>query len=430
MLAGSAWTRADHELLDQINRWLAEPSSQPLQHQALRRFQQLTPPLAAKAVEDTLFYRHGPLLSRNEVGTAPGQFALPTAEFHAACAARARRFPAAMLATATHDHKRGEDVRARLAVLSEIPLEWLRQVQQWLGTPGKPPTAGDRSMLMQTLVGAWPLGLQPSDGAGVAAFVERVRAWQQKAMREAKLHSSWEEPDTAYEAAGEAYLESLASGPTLPQIAAFAMYIAPAGLLNSLAQATLRMTVPGVPDLYQGTEFWDFSLVDPDNRQSVDYPARHAALARLAPPDQPAAITPLSSGGPLAPQWTAGHVKQHVVQRLLQLRASHPLLFDHGSYLPVSVHGLRAAHVLAFVRNHEDQHVLVLAPRLCAMQLAGHSAQQASAFWADTRLRLPAGMARLPWRDIFTHDVQRPDTHGCLDVARLLENGPVSVRLA
>lgn len=428
-LPGPALSQADVELLDQINRWLAGGTAQEAACLALRRFQQLTPPLAAKALEDTLFYRYGPLLSRNEVGASPEQFALSVAEFHRACAARARRFPAAMLATATHDHKRGEDVRARLAVLTEMPVQWLHYVQQWLGPPGNPPTAADRYLLLQTLVGAWPPQLDPADASGVDHFLERVRAWQQKAVREAKRHSSWTEHNLAYEAASEQYLSDLRKPtdtrpPRLSEIAAFAERLTPAGLVNSLVQTTLRITVPGVPDLYQGTEFWDFSLVDPDNRRPVDYETRAAALAN--PPTT-------GMGGDIITQaeWRSGRVKQHLIRCLLQLRAAYPLLFEHGSYLPLSVHGIRAAHVLAFVRSHGSQHLLVVVPRLCALTLAEPAQnKQTVAFWADTRIRLPVGLARLPWRDAHNHSVLRPDAHGCLELAQLLQGRPVCIRLA
>lgn len=428
-LPGPALSQADVELLEQINRWLAGSTSHDATCLALQRFQQLTPPLAAKALEDTLFYRYGPLLSRNEVGASPDQFALPAADFHRACAARARRFPAAMLATATHDHKRGEDVRARLAVLTETPLEWLRHVQHWLGPPGDPPTAADRYMLLQILVGAWPPGLDPADAIGVDHFLDRVRTWQRKAVREAKQHSSWTEHNLAYESACEQYLSSLrepidTQPPRLAEIAAFAERMTPAGLINSLVQTTLRMTVPGVPDLYQGTEFWDFSLVDPDNRQPVNYEARTASLV-----NSPTATTE----GDIVTQagWQSGRIKQHLIHCLLQLRATYPLLFEHGSYLPLSVHGAQAVHVLAFVRSHEDQHLLVAVPRLCALRLAEPTQhRQALEFWADTRVRLPAGLARLPWRDVHNGGMLRADAHGCLDLAQLLQSGPICIRLA
>jgi len=424
-LPGLALSRADARLLDQVSHWLAGESEQADRCLALRRFQQLTPPLAAKSLEDTLFYRYGALLSRNEVGASPEQFALSAAEFHRACAARARRFPAAMLATATHDHKRGEDVRARLAVLTEMPLEWLRNVQHWLGRPGGSPAAADRYMLLQTLVGAWPPDLDPAHEQDVARFLERVRAWQRKALREAKQHSSWAEPNLEYEAACDAYLDELClpagappdDEPLLVQIARFARLISPAGMINGLAQATLRLTVPGVPDLYQGTEWWDFSLVDPDNRRPVDYAARHAMLR--ASPD---------TGTTAQADWLSGRVKLQLIQRLLRVRAAHPLLFAHGAYLPLSVHGAQAAHVLAYARSHGDRHALVVVPRTCAMRLAGRAGAAQAAYWDDTRVRLPAGLAGLAWRDVRTRDVQRADPHGCLALATLLGDVPVSVR--
>ena len=429
LLPGPALSHADIDLLNQILLWLAGDEPRPGQDLALRRFQQLTPPLAAKALEDTLFYRYGPLLSRNEVGAAPDHFALSAADFHRACAARARRFPGAMLATASHDHKRGEDVRARLAALTEIPLEWLQHAQQWLGPAGAPPAAADRYMLLQTLVGAWPAGLEPADAPGVEHFLERVRAWQRKALREAKQRSSWAEPDLDYEAACDAYLEQLreshgAGRSRLEQIAAFAQRLAPAGLINSLVQTTLRMTVPGVPDLYQGTEYWDFSLVDPDNRRPVDYAARAAALAHPPAPQAGGAAVRHAA-------WQPGQIKQQLVHCLLQLRTAHPLLFGHGSYLPLSVHGAKAAHVLAFVRCHEGRHLLVAVPRLCSLALADPARDaRATDFWADTHVRLPAGLAGLAWRDVRTDAVQRPDTRGCLALTQLLQGHPISIQLA
>ncbi|HYG43310.1 MAG TPA: malto-oligosyltrehalose synthase [Bordetella sp.] len=438
-LPGTALSHSDNALLDQVSRWLDGETQQGPQRLALRRFQQLTPPLAAKALEDTLFYRYGPLLSRNEVGASPEQFSLSVAEFHRACAARARRFPAAMLATATHDHKRGEDVRARLAVLTEMPLEWLRQVQQWLGASGAPPSAADRYMLLQTIVGAWPLDLHPDDADGVAAFMARVRAWQVKALREAKQHSNWAEPDSAYETACGAYLDGLLQPsqdqdpqPAIARIAGFAQRIAPAGLINSLVQATLKLTVPGVPDFYQGTEFWDFSLVDPDNRRPVNYAARAAALQDPAAAEASATAPPRVTGdGGLSSGWLTGRIKQSLIQRLLHVRAEHTLLFDHGSYLPLSVHGSQAAHVVAFARCHDERCALIVVPHLCAMRLAERPAGgHAGTFWADTRIRLPAGLARLAWHDIQTQAVQRADTHGCLELAQLLQGQPVSVSMA
>ena len=260
------------------------------------KFQQLSAPTAAKSVEDTAFYRYGRLLSRNEVGSEPSQWCLSPTAFHAANKERQKRFPLALLATATHDHKRGEDTRARLAVLSEIPSEWEAALQRWtrLNAPlkrdldGPAPDAADEIMLYQTLIAAWPLDLAPDDAEGLAAFETRVAAWQEKALREAKRRTSWTVPDTDYEGACRSFLAGLLdagrSVNMAGELASFAARIAPSGAINSLTQTLLRLTSPGVPDLYQGTEFWDFSLVDPDNRRPVDFPARKAGLEAAEEP--------------------------------------------------------------------------------------------------------------------------------------------------
>ena len=337
---------------------------------AMVRFQQLSAPTAAKAVEDTAFYRYGRLLSRNEVGADPSQFALPPANFHASARERRRRLPRALLATATHDHKRGEDTRARLAVLSEIPAEWETAIGRWtrLNAPVKreiagamAPDAADELMLYQTLVAAWPLSLTPDDHDGVATFRDRVAGWLEKAVREAKRHSEWAAPNTAYEAACHAFLgqclDAGRSAPVTREIAAFAARIAAAGAVNGLAQTLLRLTMPGVPDLYQGSEFWDFSLVDPDNRRPVDWLARQNALAQ--------------SGSPaaLAAHWQDGRVKQALIARALGLRARMPAVFSEGAYLPLRIEGPAADQAIAFTRQHEGRTVIVAAARLVATLL-------------------------------------------------------------
>lgn len=347
---------------DLVLRWLAGegPGDTTLAADAVRRFQQLSAPIAAKAVEDTAFYRYGRLLSRNDVGFAPERFAMSVAEFHAAMAARADLWPHAMLATATHDHKRGEDVRARLAVLSEIPDVWRDHATRWLALPavaGVDP--GDAYMLLQTLFGAWPDDLSADDAAGLSAFADRVIAWQDKALREAKLRSSWEAPDEAYEAGcadlARALLDPARSADFLADMGALLRRTASAAEANGLAQVALRYTVPGMPDLYQGTEFADRSLVDPDNRRPVDYAARRAALA------------------------AGGDPKQALIVRLLALRREHPALFAHGGYAPVTVTGERAGHVLAFRRSDGAKTIT------CAVALRT-TGMTSPDWWGDTAL--------------------------------------------
>ena len=434
---------ADARLLEQIDEWLGGAAQQDVADTAvtqaralaLRRFQQLTPPLAAKALEDTLFYRRGPLLSRNEVGSSPTRFSLPLQAFHALSAARARTHPHAMLATATHDHKRGEDTRARLAVLSEAPDEWLRMVGAWIPRLAKPgaPSPADRYLLLQSLVGAWPLSLSVDilDAgnteltASVSAFLERIAQWQEKALREAKLHTSWTDPDATYEDAARACITALQDPDDgqalLRDIGAWALRIAPAGLVNSLTQTLLRNTLPGVPDLYQGTDLWDFSLVDPDNRRPVDY-AERAALLKAADADLPMATD--------AAAWRSGAIKQQLIRRTLALRARHSDLFSLGDCTPLAVIGPRAAHVIAYVRRHEGRSVVVVAPRLCARALAAYTtdqAVQACRYWENTRVVLPPDIDAGALRNVLSGTQVSANAAGEVPLTALLRDCPVAL---
>lgn len=432
---------ADAALLAQLDRWLdgsdvpgLDAPARAERAQALRRFQQLTPPLAAKSLEDTLLYRYGPLLSRNEVGAGADAFALAPAAFGALAEARARAHPHAMLATATHDHKRGEDARARLAVLSEMPQRWRDTALRWVQAlpAGDAPTLADRYLLVQTLVGAWPadwdarLGAQPGDEA--AHWLERVAQWQLKALREAKLHTSWTDPDPAYEDAAQGALGFLLTDPRgrelLGEIAGFAFELAPAGLVNSLSQTLLRNTLPGVPDLYQGTELWDFSLVDPDNRRPVDYARRESLLAGA----RGAAAIDLSESA-----WRGGSVKLTLIQRLLAARTRLPALFAQGGCAAVPAEGPRAEQVLAWLRQHEGQNALIVAPHLCALRLDGYArgqSAQARGHWADTALRLPPPAAGGAWHDALDGRRLRPLADGRLPLAEILRDMPVALCLS
>jgi len=378
-------------VLQQIAAWLLGdgPGDTALAREAARRFQQLSAPVSAKAVEDTAFYRYGRLLSRNDVGFDPARLATPARHFHDANAARGRDFPNAMLTTATHDHKRGEDVRARLAALSELPEQWIERSTRWselnrgLGEAIDP---ADEYMLYQTLLGAWPLDLRADDAGGLAAFRDRVAGWQQKALREGKLRSSWVAPDEAYEGVCSRFLEGALdpgrSKAFLADLVGFSDRIAPAGAMNGLVQAFLRCTVPGMPDLYQGTEFWDLSLVDPDNRRPVDFAARAAALQSGA------------SSEALADTWRDGRVKAAVIAKALHLRQDEPELFQAGDYEPLEVIGEQAAHVLAFVRRGGDQAIIVAVALLCAEAVAGtdHVAPPAH-WWGGAAVKIPGPLA-------------------------------------
>lgn len=340
--------------------------TRPEARDAARRFEQLAAPLAAKAVEDTAFYRYGRLLSRTDVGFDPARFAQSPAAFLDRIAGRERDFPHAMLATATHDHKRGEDVRARLAVLSEVPGEW-RSLVEGLALADRDIDTGDADMILQTIVGAWPMAGDPA-----ADFAERVGEWTRKALREAKLRSSWTAPDEAYEARAIGVAGALIAEPS---VAAFAHRIAPAGALNGLVQTALRLTLPGVPDTYQGTEFWDLSLVDPDNRRPVDYAARREIAVW---PDE---------------DWQSGRIKQGLIAHALRLRADHPALFE-APVTPLAVTGERCAHLVAFERRAGDAALIVVAPLRACAGVTGQPVV-APAFWADTEVASGARVHRI-----------------------------------
>ncbi len=428
---------ADHPLLDLIGLWLGGQTPRELppgahrreRLRAIVRFEQLSAPVAAKSMEDTAFYRYGRLLSRNEVGSNPGQFASSPGAFHGACAARGRNFPAALLATATHDHKRGEDVRARLAVLSEIPEEWGMQLRRWmrLNAPLRrqvgadvAPDAADEVMLYQMLVGAWPFDLDPRDSDGMASFIERILAWQEKALREAKRHTAWIAPDEAYEAACREFVSQILdpsrSSHLVDEIAAFAARIGPAGAINGLAQTLLRLTVPGVPDLYQGTERWDLSLVDPDNRRPVDYALRQALLAGSS-----------ASEAPIKPDdWRNGEIKQAVIARTLAFRREFPDLFAAGRYIPLPVTGPAAGHVVAFARQHDDTRIVVAVSRLPAALLgsATRLVPPPSQLYG-TRVSLPRGWSRRKSLDILSD--ARNGTAPNIPIATLFARLPIAL---
>ena len=422
-------------MIDLLDAWLGgeaprslPPATRRERLAAAVRFQQLSAPTAAKSVEDTAFYRYGRLISRNEVGSDPGRFAVSPAGFHATARARAKNFPRALLATATHDHKRGEDTRARIAVLSEIPDEWGAVVNRWTRlnaslrkdlSDGPAPGMSAQQMLYQTLVGAWPLGLDVDDGEGLGAFLERVAAWQEKALREAKRRTEWAVPNTEYEAACRDFLFAMMA-PDRPshlgaEVAAFAARIAPAGAVNGLAQVVLRCASPGVPDLYQGTEFWDFSLVDPDNRRPVDWAARREALDADLPPVE------------LLDGWRDGRVKQAVLFRALQLRGAKSEVFSEGAYQPLAVEGPRAANVLAFARVHRGQAVIAVVTRLSAGILGDSGVPKvASDAWRGTELVLPRVDTVREWHEALTGAVHA-GSGGRLPLQEVLAGLPVAL---
>jgi (1->4)-alpha-D-glucan 1-alpha-D-glucosylmutase len=331
----------------------------------VRRFalkvQQFTGPLMAKSLEDTAFYRYHRLLALNEVGGNPEAKSLPVTAFHAGMQTRATEWPHGMTATATHDTKRGEDARARIVVLAEIPGEWTAAVARWkvLNAPHimldrglRAPSAAFEYMLYQSMLGAW----QPDDNS----FRERMQGFALKAAREGKQETSWLNPHDAYEKGVSAFiariLDPAVSSPFIDSFEAFARRTALLGASNSLSQITLKATLPGVPDFYQGTEFWDLSLVDPDNRRPVDFVRRISVLAAVENPNWQE----------LTNDWPSGRLKLAWTRQLLKLRAEMSDVFTHGEYVPLHVNGPHREHVIAFMRHRGRMTAVVAVTRALA----------------------------------------------------------------
>ncbi|HEY0486322.1 MAG TPA: malto-oligosyltrehalose synthase [Mycobacteriales bacterium] len=362
--------------------------------EAATRFHQTCGAVTAKGLEDRLFYRTARLVALNEVGGDPARFGVSPAEFHLAASGRARSRPTAMTALSTHDTKRGEDVRARLAVLAEIPRRWASEVREW-NAAAPPPEPVMGYLLWQTFVGVWPV-----DGPPPA---ERLHAYAEKAAREAGLATTWEDPDPDHEKALHAWIDTVCSGPVGESVGAFAASIAPFGWSNALGQKLVQLTSPGVPDVYQGTELWDDSLVDPDNRRPVDYDIRRELLAEL---DSGLAVLP--------PVDATGAAKLLVTSRALRLRRERPDVFA-GTYHPLPT----GRHLLGFLRGAyggpRDAAVAVLATRLPA----GLAARDG---WTDETVGLPGGR----WTDRLT-GVTHEVSGGRLRIADVLDALPVAL---
>jgi len=366
----------------------------------IARWQQFTAPVTAKAMEDTAFYRYNRLVSLNDVGGDPRRFGTSPAHFHAVNADDSEHRPHWLLGTSTHDSKRSEDLRTRLDVLSEIPDAWGTVIERWSGQAdylhamvdgGPAPSRNDEYLLWQTLVGAWPLG--GLTDASLEDMRVRVQAYMQKATREAKQHTSWLNPNEGYEKAVEAFIDGVldrdASGGLLDDIGGFVDHIAPFGCANSLSLVALKLTSPGVPDIYHGCEQWNFSLVDPDNRRPVDFGRLQASLAELqamyaqgVPTDQ--------QWQSMRQNWTDGRIKHLVTWRLLQLRQKHPEVFRKGGYRPLEGEGALGQRLVAYARGAGDETVVTVAARLlrCATDRLPAEIDAMARLWQDTRLPL------------------------------------------
>ncbi|MEW6765516.1 MAG: malto-oligosyltrehalose synthase [Pseudomonadota bacterium] len=402
------------------------------------RFQQFTSPVMAKGMEDTAFYRYLPLASLNEVGGNPRVFGVDAESFHGANQRRLKHHPHGMVSTGTHDSKRSEDVRARLNVLSEASAPWRQQLSRWhrinrgrlTEVDGMPaPTRRDEYLLYQTLLGSWP-EVAP-DTPEHADWAGRIGAYMVKAVREAKERSSWVNPAPDYEDAVQRFVEAILDPVRgrrfLEAFRPFATQVAHFGRINSLAQTLLKLTVPGVPDIYQGNELWDLSLVDPDNRRPVDYDLRRRHLSELRRIEEASGRRELCRQ--LLAEAGTGVIKLHLVRMALGLRGEFEPLFASGSYMPLEVEGAWSAHACAFARQREADTVVVIVPRLAYTLLQGQGGWPVGQVWQDTRVILPSISRR--WRNVLTGEELRLDQGAeAVPLSALLADFPLALLVA
>ncbi|WP_045222109.1 malto-oligosyltrehalose synthase [Desulfonatronum thioautotrophicum] len=412
-----------------------------------RKFQQFTGPAMAKGMEDTTFYRVLPLVAMNEVGMGPNRRVSTKGDFHQQMQRRAANWSKAMVSTATHDTKRSEDVRTRIAVLSELPRAWAERVERWQtlnrrarreSPSGVLPSSRDEYLFYQSLVGVWPLtGLGPDlpSQALLHALGERLRDYMIKSAREAKISTSWLNPDDDYEQALIDFTTQVldptpVATPFLRDVQEFVTQVATPGVCNAVTQMILRLTMPGVPDNYQGTELWDDSLVDPDNRRPVDFTQRWNWLREFqsqATDDHRGDFV-----ASLMQTWYDGRIKHYTQWRLLTLRRTHPELFLRGSYIPLEISGTRANNILAFARVLGRQAVIVALPRHCAELCAQNGGFPLAETWSATTITLSAALPKPNragrWRDRFT-DRPLSFADGILNATELFAELPWAVAI-
>jgi (1->4)-alpha-D-glucan 1-alpha-D-glucosylmutase len=438
-------------IFDFISDILLTPSSAegPVAEERARfamRVQQFTAPVLAKGVEDTAFYRYNVLVSANEVGGHPGRLSASVGEFHEMNTRRLECWPLELLATSTHDTKRGEDARARINVLSEMPVAWSKGVGAWMRINGRQrvklqgawaPDRNDEYLFYQALIGSWPAEPRQAPIAARAAadLTERLVAYMDKAAREAKVHTSWIEENPAYSTALVRFVKETLTGQTarrfLASFVPFQRRVAQVGMVNSLSQLVLKLASPGVPDFYQGTELWDLALVDPDNRRAVDFAARQQRLAELRPvfdrlEYDTAADREVED---LLAHWVDGRIKLLVTALGMRFRRRHQALMLRGAYTPLAVEGERPDHVVAFARHDDAGTLLVVAPRLVVPLVTeerplpiGRDA------WATTRVVLPPAARAVRYRHVFTGEwCETTADQSNLPIASALRTCPVAL---
>src|SRR5438128_11336206 len=366
------------------------------------RFQQTTGASMAKGLEDTVFYIYNRLAALNEVGGEPQQFGLSIDEFHERNRDRLRNWPATLLATSQHDTKRSEDVRARMVAISEIPELWRRSLQRWRLANRRwkstindveAPDANEEYLRYQTLIGTWPVQQSGEpEGAAPAEYIARIQTYMAKALHEAKLNTSWIQPNEAWDTAMRDFIgKILVSSPRnkfLPGFLPIAQEIARLGAINSLTQTLLKLTLPGVPDIYQGNEIWDYSLVDPDNRRSVDYSLRREMLGAL----------PSTTPDELTQTWPDGRMKLFLTQRVLRFRCGHADIFQQGEYLPIRASGTFAECCVSFARRLAEKWIVVIAPRLSSRV----GFPPIGELWKETIIEFPETLSLNNAHDLFT----------------------------
>ena len=409
-------------------------------HEFVMRFQQLSAPVMAKGMEDTAFFRYYPLVSLNDVGGDPKRFGTSISAFHRRNSLRRELWPHTMNASSTHDTKLGEDVRARIDVLSEAPGEWYRAIRRWQSLnrhlktkvgEGSVPDANEEYLLYQILVGTWPL--TPLNKEQHGRYIERIQQYMEKALREGKTHTSWINPNADYERAVRSFAASvLDPAPAnlfYEEFQHFQGPIARAGVWNSMSQVVLKIASPGAPDFYQGNEMWCFNLVDPDNRRPVDFETRVKALAGLR---TESSVNLAELVDRVASQPCDGAIKLYITSRSLQFRREHRDLFTDGSYNALSVTGNRSDCVIAFARAYRAQTVIALAGRFF-LRLFNSRAVPSADVWSDTVVVLPESMTERTFRDVFTGEsVQSEERNGrvIIPIVRAFAHCPVALLAA
>jgi (1->4)-alpha-D-glucan 1-alpha-D-glucosylmutase len=418
------------------------PEDRAEQRRFVGKFQQVTAPVMAKGVEDTAFYVYNRLVSLNEVGGEPRQFGSSLTTFHRRNQERLARSPHGLSATATHDTKRGEDTRARIDVLSEMPGPWQQALSRWSRLNKKHrvqqdedviPDRNEEYFLYQTLIGAWPS--DDTESERYAVFVQRIQDYVQKALHEAKVHTSWINPNPAHDEGVRQFLGRILdreqSARFLGDFRAFQRRISHYGFFNSLSQVLLKVASPGVPDVYQGTELWDFSLVDPDNRRPVDYALRQRMLADLKARLEQGSEQQTALARELLESRIDGRVKMFTLRQALLCRREHPELFTTGEYIPLHASEERDEHVCAFLRRHEGQQALAVAPRLLTRLVLPGELPLGPDVWQESCLFLPEQEGPPGrWHNVFTGEVLLPterDGRLGLPLAAVFAHFPVAL---